>query len=157
MACPAFFFELRQAQFVGDPFEQMQFTLIATELVLFVTLRIGMARRPGVFEERTQGGMGQAGAAIKLMVFQLREHPESLGIAFKAQEVSALDITHIIEPATVCGLLKPVTDSVFTRMPEGRVANVMGQTGRLYNHAQITGVTPVGQGAAKRLPHTHAQ
>lgn len=112
---------------------------------------------PRVFEEGAQRGVRQAGATVELVILQLRKHPEALCIAFKAQEVPTLGFTHIVQPAAVCGLLEPVANRVFTRVAERRIADVMGQAGRLHHHPQVGGVTPVGQGAAQGFAHPHAQ
>ena len=112
---------------------------------------------PRVLEKGAQGGVGQACATVELVVFQLRQHPKALCIAFKAQEVVTLDIAHIIQPATLGGLLEPVANGVFTGVTKRRIANVVGQAGRLHHHAQIGGVAPLRQGTADRFAHAHAQ
>ncbi|MNY22768.1 hypothetical protein D3C86_1564070 [compost metagenome] len=91
------------------------------------------------------------------MIFQLREYPEALGIAFEIEEVIAFDFAHGIQPATAGGLLEPVPDGVFAGVAEGRVADVVGQAGRLHDHPQVTRVAPVGQGIADGFTDAHAQ
>lgn len=116
-----------------------------------------MAGRPWVFQVSAQCRVGQSGAAVELVVFQLSEHPETLGVALEVEEVIALDFAHCVQPATACRLFEPVTDGVFTGVAEGWVANVVGQAGRLDDHAQIAGVAPVGQGAAQGFADPHTQ
>ena len=116
-----------------------------------------MACGPGVFQVRAEGGVGQARAAVELVVFELGQYPEPLGIAFEVEEVVALGLAHRIQPATSGSLLEPVADGIFTGMAEGRVADVVGQAGRLHHHPQVAGFAPVGQGAADRLADPHAQ
>ncbi len=86
-----------------------------------------MPRGPRVLQVGTQRGVGQPGAAVELVILQLREYAKALRIAFEVEEVVALGFAHRIEPATARCLVEPVADRVFTRMPEGRIADVMGQ------------------------------
>lgn len=116
-----------------------------------------MTGSPGVFEVRAQGGVGQPRAAVELVVFKLGEYPKALGIAFEVKEVIAFGAAHAIQPTSPGGLLEPVANGVFAGMPEWRVADVMGQAGRLHHHAQVAGVAPVGQGAAQGFAHAHAE
>jgi len=91
------------------------------------------------------------------VVFQLGQHPEALGVAFEIEEVIALGHAHVVQPAAPGGLLEPMADGVFAGVPEGRVADVMGQAGRLHHHAQVARVAPLGQGAAQGFAHAHAE
>ncbi|MNG24480.1 hypothetical protein D3C84_1092080 [compost metagenome] len=91
------------------------------------------------------------------MIFKLGQDPKALGVAFEVEEVIALRFAHRIQPAPSRGLLEPVPDRVFAGMAEGWIANVMGQAGRLHHHPQVTGITPVGQGAADGFADAHAQ
>lgn len=116
-----------------------------------------MAGGPGIFKVSAQGGVGQPRTAVELMVFKLGEHPKTLGIAFEVKEVIAFGAAHVIQPAAPGGLLEPVANGVFARVPERWVADVMGQAGRLHHHAQVARVAPVGQGAAQGFAYAHAQ
>lgn len=116
-----------------------------------------MAGGPGVLEVRAQGRVGQARAAVELVVFQLGQYPEPLGIAFEVEEIITLGGAHVVQPAASRCLLEPVADGVFAGMPERWVADVMGQAGRLHHHAQVARVAPVGQGAAQGFAHAHAE
>ena len=157
MPRPALVFNLRQAELVGDLFEDRQFALVATELVFLVAQGVRMLRGPWVLEVGAEGGVGQARAAFELVIFQLGQHAETLGVAFEIEEVVALDVAHRIEPAASGGLFEPVTDGVFAGVAERRVADVVRQTRRLHDHAKITGLAPIGQGAAQRFADAHAQ
>ncbi len=157
MACPALLFKLRQAKLAGDLLKNRQFALVAAELVFFVPQRIGMPGRPRVFEVSTQGGVGQACAAVELVIFQLREHPEPLRIALEVEKVVALGLAHRIEPASSGRLVEPVANRIFAGVAERRVADVVCQAGRLHDHAQVAGVAPVWQGRAQGLADAHAQ
>jgi len=100
VARPALRLQLRQLQLGGDLLEQRQFALVAAELVLLVALGLGMARGPGVLEVAAEGGVGQPGAAVELVVFQLGEHAKALGVALEVEEVVTLHRAHGIQPAT---------------------------------------------------------
>ncbi|MNK87712.1 hypothetical protein D3C87_1076520 [compost metagenome] len=154
---PALVFDLRQAQFVGDLLEQRQLALIAAEFVFLVAQGVGVARGPRVLQVSAEGGVGQSGAAVELVILQLSQDPETLGIAFEIEEVSAFGFAHAVEPAASGGLLEPVADGVFTRMAERRIADIVGQTRRLHHHAEIGRVAPFGQGIAQGFTHPHAQ
>ncbi|MCY1402452.1 hypothetical protein D9M71_175940 [compost metagenome] len=116
-----------------------------------------MASTPGVLQVRTQGRIGQSGATVELVILQLSQHAKALGIAFKVKKVIAFVIAHGIEPAAPGGLLEPMANGVFARVPEGRVANVMGQACRLHDHAQVTGFAPLWQAVAQGFSYAHAQ
>jgi hypothetical protein len=150
-------FQLRQAELVGDLFQQRQLALIAAELVFLVTQRVGVTGRPWILQVGAEGGVGQARATVELVIFKLRQHPETLGVAFEIEEVTSFRFAHCVQPAAPGGLLEPVPNRIFTGMPERRVADVMGQAGRLHHHAQVAGFAPVGQGAAHGFADTHAQ
>ena len=157
MARPALVFDLRQTEFVGDLLKQRQFALIAAELVFLVAEGVGVARGPRVLEVSAEGGVGQSRTAVELVILQLREHAESLGVAFEIEEVTALGFAHAVQPAAPGSLLKPMADRVFARMAERRIADVVGQASRLHDHAQIGRIAPFGQGAAQGFTDTHAQ
>lgn len=112
---------------------------------------------PRVLEVSAQGGVGQPGAAIELVVLELGEHPKALGITFEVEEVGALVITHVVQPTAPCGLLEPVADGVFAGMAKRWVTDVMGQASGLHDHAQVTGAAPFGQAIAQGFAHTHAK
>ena len=112
MSGPALVLQLRQSQLVGDLFQQWQFALVTTELVLLVAQCIRVTGSPGVFQVGAEGGVGQARAAVELVVFQLGEHTKALCVALEIEEITALRFVHIIQPATPCGLLEPVADGV---------------------------------------------
>ena len=116
-----------------------------------------MACGPGVFQVGPEGGVGQARTAVELVVFQLGQDAKALGIALEIEKVGALGIAHRIEPAAPGGLLEPMADGVFAGMAEGRVADVMGQAGRLHDHAQVAWLAPVRQGFAQGFADAHAQ
>lgn len=157
VARPALVFQLWQTQLVGDLLKQRQFALIAAELVFLVAKRIGVTGRPRVFQVSAEGRVGQAGAAVELMVLKLSEHAKTLGVAFEIEEVTTLGFAHAVQPAAPGGLLKPVANGVFTGMAERWVADVVGQTGRLHDHAQIAGVAPFRQGVAQGFTDAHAE
>ncbi|MNP60689.1 hypothetical protein D3C76_1557930 [compost metagenome] len=115
-----------------------------------------MARTPRVLEVGAERGIGQAGAAVELVVFQLRQHAKPLGITLEIEEVGALVVAHIIQPAASCCLLEPVTDGVFARVAERWVADVVGQAGGLHDHAQVARFAPVGQILAQGFTYAHA-
>ncbi|MNE22689.1 hypothetical protein D3C80_1159090 [compost metagenome] len=129
MPGPALIFNLRQAEFAGNLFQQWQFALIAAELVLLVAQRVGMAGGPGVFQVRAEGCIGQAGAAVELVILQLGQDPEALGVAFEIEKVGTLGVGHCIEPAAPGCLLEPVANGIFTGMAKGRVADVVSKAG----------------------------
>lgn len=116
-----------------------------------------MAGGPRVFQVSAQGGVGQPRAAVELVVLKLGEHAEALGVAFEIEEVITLGAAHVIQPTAACGLLEPMADGVFAGVSERRVADVMGQAGRLHHHAQVARVAPVGQGAAQGFADAHAE
>lgn len=116
-----------------------------------------MAGAPGVFEVGAEGGIGQPGATVELVVLQLRKHAEALRIALEIEEVGTLVITHVVQPPAPGRLLEPVTYGVFARMAEWRVADVVGQAGRLHDHPQVAGRAPVWQAFAQGFTHAHAQ
>lgn len=103
--------------------------MIAAELVLLVAQRVRVASGPGVFQVGAQRGVGQPGTAVELVVFQLREYPKALGVAFEIEEVVALGRAHVVQPAAPGRLLEPMANRIFAGMPERRVADVMGQAG----------------------------
>ncbi|RMS43381.1 hypothetical protein ALP71_05772 [Pseudomonas coronafaciens pv. garcae] len=154
---PALLLKLGQAELAGYLLENRQFALVAAELVLLVAQRIGMTRRPRVLEVSAQGGVGQASASVELMVFQLRQHSETLRVAFEIEEVVALGFAHRVEPASSGGLIEPVANGIFARVAERGIADIVGQAGRLYDHAQVARVAPVGQGGAQGFADAHAQ
>ena len=82
--------------------------------MLLVPQGIGMPGGPRVFEISTQGGVGQSGTAIELVILKLGEYAKPLSIAFEVEEVAALVIRHVIQPAAPCSLLEPVADGIFT-------------------------------------------
>jgi len=125
--------------------------------MFFVAQGIRVTSGPRVFQIGTKGGVGQPCAAVELVVFQLGQYPKPLGIAFEVEEVIALGSAHIIQPAASGRLLKPVANGIFTGVPERRVADVMGQAGRLHHHAQVARFTPVGQGATQGFAYAHAE
>ena len=129
MAAPALVFELWQAEFAGDLFEQRQLALVAAELVLLVAQGFGVAGGPGVFQVGAEGRVGQSGAAVELVVFQLGEYAKTLGVTFEAEKVAALGLAHGVQPATSSRLLEPVADSVFAGVAERWVADVVSQAG----------------------------
>lgn len=116
-----------------------------------------MARCPGVLEVGAERGVGQARAAVELVVFELGEDAKALGVAFEMQEVGAFFLAHAVQPAAPGGLLEPVADGVFAGVAEGRVADVMGQARGLHDHAHVGGVAPVRQAVADDLADAHAQ
>ena len=118
---------------------------------------VGVARGPRVFEVGAQGGIGQPGATVELVILQLGQHAEALGIALEVEEVIALGAAHVVQPAAPGRLLEPVADGVFAGVAERWVADVVGQAGRLHHHAQVARVAPVGQGAAQGFADAHAQ
>ncbi|MCY1178434.1 hypothetical protein D9M73_187820 [compost metagenome] len=157
MARPAVFVDPRQLQPGGDLFEQGQLALVATELVLLVAQRFGMARGPGVFQVGAEGGVGQAHATVELVILQLGQHPQALGIALETEEVGAFGIAHGVQPAPSGGLLEPVADGILAGVAERRVADVVGQAGRLDDDAEVRRLAPVRQRVAQRFAHAHAQ
>ena len=150
-------FQLRQAEFAGDLFEQRQFALVAAELVFLVTQGIGMAGAPGVLEVSAESGVRQPGAAVELVILQLGEYAKALGIAFEVEEVGALVIAHVVQPATPCCLLEPVANGVFAGVAERRVADVVSQAGRLHDHPEVTRFAPVWQAVTQGFAHPHAK
>ncbi|MCY1413335.1 hypothetical protein D9M71_287640 [compost metagenome] len=157
MARPALGFELRHAELLGDLFQQRQFAPVAAELVLLVAEGVGVAGGPGVFQVGAEGGVGQAHAAVELVVFQLGQHAEALGVALEVQEVGALLLAHLVQPAARGGLLEPVADGVLAGVAERRVADVVGQAGGLHDDAEIAGIAPLGKLVAQHLADPHAQ
>jgi uncharacterized protein YoaH (UPF0181 family) len=157
MACPALVFKLRQAELVRNLFEQRQFALITTEFMFLVAEGVSMARSPRVLQIGSQRRVGQARAAIELVIFQLRQHSKTLSIALEIQKVTALGLAHAVQPAAPGRLLKPMADGVFAGMAKRRVADVVSQAGRLHHHAQVGGVAPVWQRVAQGFTDTHAQ
>lgn len=125
--------------------------------MLLVAQGIGVAGAPGVLEVGAQGGVGEARAAIELVILQLGQHAKALGIAFEIEEVAPFGIAHRIQPAASGGLLEPVPDRVLAGVAERRVADIVGQAGRLHHHAQVAGRAPVRQAIAQCLAHPHAQ
>ncbi|MDT4847913.1 hypothetical protein FQZ97_819900 [compost metagenome] len=116
-----------------------------------------MARGPGVFQVGAEGGVGQAHAAVELVVFQLGQYPQTLGVALEAEEVGALGLAHGVQPAPCGGLLEPVADGVFAGVAERRVADVVGQAGGLDDDAEVRGLAPVRQRVAQGFADAHAQ
>ena len=157
MARPAFVLQLRHAQARGDLFENGQLALIAAELVFLVAQRVRVARGPGVLQISAERGIGQSRATVEMVVFELRQDAEALGVALEIEEILAFGLAHSVEPATPGGLGEPVANRIFAGMPERRVANVMRQASRLDHHAQVTGIAPVGQGGTQGLADSHAQ
>ena len=102
-----------------------------------------MASGPGVLEVGAEGGVGQPGAAIELVIFQLGEYAKALRVAFEIEKVAALGIAHRIQPAAPGGLLEPVANGVFAGVAERRVADIVGQAGGLHDHAQVARRAPV--------------
>ncbi|MNN25693.1 hypothetical protein D3C81_1391760 [compost metagenome] len=116
-----------------------------------------MAGAPRVLEVGAEGGVGQPGAPVELVILQLGEDAKALGIAFEVEEVGALVVAHGVQPATPRRLLEPVADGVFARMAERWVANIVGQAGRLHDHPQVTGLAPVGQAVTQGFANPHAE
>lgn len=125
--------------------------------MFLVAQGVGVAGGPRVLQVGAQGGVGQARAAVELVVFQLCQHAEALRVAFEIEEVIAFGAAHVIQPATAGCLLEPMANGIFAGMTERWVADVVGQAGRLHDHPQVTGVAPVGQGAANGLADAHTQ
>jgi len=124
--------------------------------VLLVAQGFGVAGGPGVFQVGAEGCVGQSGAAVELVVFQLGEHAKALSVTLETEKVAALGLVHAVQPAASGGLLEPVADGVFTGVAERRVADVVGQAGRLHDHPQIRRVAPGGQLVAQHFTHAHA-
>lgn len=116
-----------------------------------------MTGAPGVLQVSTEGGVGQPGAAVELVILQLGEDTKALGVAFEVEEIGTLVVAHVVQPATPCCLLEPVADGVFAGMAERWVANVVGQAGRLHDHPQVTGLAPVRQAVTQGFAHPHAE
>ena len=125
--------------------------------MLLVTHGVGVARAPRVLEVGAEGGIRQPGAAVELVVLQLGKHAKTLCVAFEVEEVGPLVVVHAVQPATPGGLLEPVANGVFAGVAERRVADVVGQAGRLNDHSQVTGGAPVRQAVAQGFADAHAQ
>ncbi|CEG52415.1 hypothetical protein PXNS11_250028 [Stutzerimonas xanthomarina] len=91
------------------------------------------------------------------MVFELRKHSKSLCVAFEVEKVRALRVAHIVEPSAPCGLLEPAANSILAGMAKRRIANVMGEAGRLDDHPEVGRAAPFGQVLAQHFPYAHAQ
>ncbi|MNN46294.1 hypothetical protein D3C81_1606730 [compost metagenome] len=98
---------------MGDLFKQRQLALVAAELMFLVPQGIGVPGGPRVFEISPEGRVGQPGTAVELVILKLGEHAKPLGVAFEVEEVAALVIRHVIQPATPCSLLEPVANGIF--------------------------------------------
>lgn len=125
--------------------------------MFFVAQGIGVARGPRILQVSAEGGVGQPGTAVELVVLQLSQYAEALRITFEIEEVRAFGFAHAVEPATSGRLLEPVANGIFTGMAERRIADVVGQTSRLHHHAEVGRVAPFGQGTAQGFAHSHAQ
>ena len=101
--------------------------------------------------------MGQAGATVELVILQLREHTEALGIALEVEEVRPLRIRHVVQPTASRSLLKPAANGILPGVAEWRVADVMGEAGRLDDHAEVGRAAPLGQVIAKDFADAHAE
>ena len=123
--------------------------------MLFVAQGFGVVGGPGVFQVGAEGRVGQPGAAVELVVFQLGEYAKTLGVALEAEKVAAFGVAHGVQPAASSRLLEPVADGVFAGVAERRVADVMGQAGRLYDHPQVGRIAPGGQVVTQHFTHAH--
>jgi len=141
----------------SDLLQQWQLALITAELVFLVAQGVGVAGRPGVFQVAAEGGISQAHAAVELVVFQLGQYAQALGVALEAEKVGTFCLAQVIQPAALQGLAKPVANGILAGMPEGWVANIMGQAGRLHDNAQVGGTAPLWQGVTQAFADPHAQ
>ena len=121
-------------------------------------LAAGAARiggQPGVFQKRGQGGVGQAHAAVVLVIFAFGNNAKALGVAFKKGQVALLvGGEHIQKPLPP--FLKPGANGALTGVAKGRVADVVGQAGGLNNIAEIGGADGVGEQLALLQAFSHA-
>ncbi len=104
----------------------------------------GAGRQPRVLQERCQGGVSQAHAIVVLMVFALGEDAETLGIALEVDQVGLLFRREQVQIA-LAALLEPGADRTLAGVAERRVADVVGQAGRLHDIAQVGGAGPFRQ------------
>ena len=125
--------------------------------MFFVAQSIGVAGAPRVFEVGAQRCIGQPHAAVELVILQLREHTQTLGIAFEVEKIATLLVSHVVQPAAPGCLLEPVTYRILAAVAERRIADVVGQARGLHQRTEVAGFTPRGQFAAQRLAHPQTQ
>ena len=138
---PGFVFQ--QAGGEGHFMEGVGFRYKGAVLARFAAGGAGIGGQPGVFEEGGQGRIGQAHAAVVLVIFALGNDAKALGVALKKCQVGLLVRgQHIQKPLP--SFLKPGADGSLAGVAKGRVANVVGQTGGLNNVAKIGSADGVG-------------
>ena len=131
---------------------------VKVKLALAHALRlVGRAR---VFHQGGNNRECQPKAAAILVVFKSVDNPKSLRVAVKSRKIGPFRRLQVFEILLlVGGILEPVANGLFARMPKGRVADIVGKAGGLYDLPKVVGrivcrqIAALAQGSA----HTKTQ
>ena len=127
--------DFRQPQLGGDAGHQRQLGLVDIEFAL----PLRAAACPRVFEQRTVAGGGEAHAAAIAIHFNAGGLAQAVGIAFVGLDVAALRGGERGGVQGVFRLPKPIAQSIFAGVSEGRVADVVGKAGGLHGGGKVVG------------------
>ena len=127
--------DFRQPQLGGDAGHQRQLGLVDIEFAL----PLRAAACPRVFEQRTVAGGGEAHAAAIAIHFNAGGLAQAVGVAFVGLNVAALRGGERGGVQGVFRLPKPIAQSIFASVSEGRVADVVGKAGGLHGGGKVVG------------------
>lgn len=127
--------DFKQPQFGGDVANQRQLGLVNIEFALPLRAAAG----PRVFEQRAVASGGQAHTTAIAIHFNAGGLAQAVGIAFVGLDVAALRGGKRGGVNGVFRLPKPIAQSVFAGVSEGRVADVVGKAGGLHGSGEVVG------------------
>ena len=133
--------DFRQPQLGGDVANQRQLGLINIEFARSLRAAAG----PRVFEQRAVAGGGEAHTTAIAIHFNAGGLAQAVGIAFVGLDVVALRGRERGGVNGVFRLPKPVAQGIFARVPEWRVADVVGKAGGLHGGGEVVGRKMRGQ------------
>ena len=96
-------------------------------------------------DHRADGRIREAHAAIQKVIFELAQDAVALRIAVEILEVRHFLVAQILERRAGAVLAEPLADGGLPRMSERRVADIVGETGRLHDGAELVLVNVLGQ------------
>ena len=130
MASPHAVLDFRNAKDLGC------FT-IKFGLCLEQARRAAVMSKTRILDHGTNRRISQAHAAIEEMVFQLAQDAMALRVAVKIFEVRNFLFAKFSHRCGIAILAEPFTNSGFTCVTEGRIANVVCKACRLHNRPEL--------------------
>ena len=117
--------QLLHPQLFGNAAEALLFRGEEAELRLLAC----QTRRKGIFYDACKGGVGKYEASLPPSFKLMREQAEGVGVSFEVRQVFPLLRREVRPQIHTFAFGKVSGDGPFARMPEGRIAQIVGKAG----------------------------